>query len=101
MDALIRLVFKLLRALGVFPSVKRGDFDVVGIGSVSIPLGGYRHVQVIGFDDDDCYALPPCGGGLPDTLDWEVVKRGHKCYTLEVSWSVNRPRRFVWVVSWR
>ncbi len=98
MDWIIRFLISFLR---VFKRVKAGDFDVVGSGSVSIVLGDYRRVLDVHFVDDGSYPLPPCGGGVGDTLEWEVVKQGKRDYTLDVKWSVNRPRRFVWLVSWR
>lgn len=101
MDWIIRFLLLFLR---IIKGVKHGDFDVVGSGSVSICLGDYRRVVDVHFVEDGSYPLPPCGGGVGDTLKWEIVKHrkhGKPHYTLDVKWSVNRPRRFVWLVSWR
>lgn len=98
MGWLVRLLFWFFC---LFKRLKTGDFDVVGAGSVSIELGGYRNVVDVDFVEDDVYCLPPCGGGVGDKLEWELVRRGRRDYVLNVKWSVNRPRRFVWVVSWR
>ncbi len=98
MDWIIRLLLALVRA---FKRVKTGEFDVVGSGSVSIALADFRNVVDVYFVEDYVYTLPPCGGGVGDTLEWELVKRGKRDYTLDVTWSVNRPRRFVWIASWR
>ncbi len=98
MNSIVRL---LLTLISVFVPVKHGHVDVVGSGSVAIKLGGHRNVIRLHFVEDDCYTIPPCGGGVGDTLEWEVDETACGDYVLDVKWSVNRPRRFVWVVSWR
>jgi hypothetical protein len=38
---------------------------------------------------------------LPDVFEWEVRKKHGHHYQLDVAWSVQRPRRIVWIASWR
>lgn len=101
MDWLLQVLFRVLRYLKLYERVKFGHIDVVGSGGVTVELGGYRQVLDVRFDDEDCHILPPpCGGGLPDVFEWEVHKKHHHHYHLDIAWSVQRPRRIVWIASW-
>ncbi len=91
----------LLTVLNFFVPMKHGHVDVVGSGFISIKLGGYQNVRWIRFVDDGCYTIPPCGGGVGDTLEWELNETASGGHVLDVKWSVNRPRRFAWLASWR
>lgn len=102
MNWLISYLYKLLALLGMFRDVGLfGKLDVVGSGTVSIKIGNNRNVFGVVFEDDDCVVLPPCGGGLPDLLDWQLVRVSKHDYTLEISWDVQCPRRVLWGVSRR
>lgn len=102
MDWLLHVLLRVLRYLRLYERVKFGHIDIVGSGGVAVDLGDYRHVLEVRFDDAECHILPPpCGGGLPDVFEWEVRKKHHHDYQLDVAWSVQRPRRIVWIASWR
>lgn len=105
MSWLVRAVYSVLCYLGLCDEdVIEGQMDVIGAGSADIELGPYWHILSIGFIDDSTHVLPPCGGGLPDTLEWEVIKRNkskkHQRYVLRVKWDVQRPRKLAWAVTW-
>lgn len=106
MDALLHVLLRVLRFLGLYENSKTHYVDVVGSGNVEINLGDYRNVLSVEFDDDpECQIVPPpCGGGVSDTVEWKVhskIRCHKKQYHLSISWSVQCPRRIVWVVSWR
>jgi hypothetical protein len=103
MQWLLNILFRVLRYLKLYEKVKFGHIDVVGSGGLSVDLDDYRHVLEVKFDDVEHISPPHCGGGLPDVFEWQVHKKPgskHK-YELNVAWSVQRPRRIVWIVSWR
>lgn len=99
MNWLLKVFVRILQYFRLYQKVKFGHLDIVGSGNVSIDLDIYKNVLDVRFDDDneDCHIMPPpCGGGLPDMFEWEV-KKNH----LNISWSVQRPRRLMWVASTR
>lgn len=102
MSWLIRSIYSLLCYLGFCePDYLAGELDVVGVGTADIVLGDYRIVLGCNFVDDSTHVLPPCGGGLPDVLEWEVIKRGRKKgAVLRVKWDVQRARKIVWSATW-
>ena len=102
MKWLVSLVYKVLALLGTFKdSGLSGHLDVVGSSTVKIRIGNNRNVLSVLFDDNDDVVLPPCGGGLPDLLDWQLIRVSKHDYLLEITWSVQRPRHVRWSVSRR
>ena len=102
MNWLVSYLYKLLHFLGVFThSTLAGELDVIGAGGVTIDIGNSRRVISVTFEEDESIVLPPCGGGLPDELDWQLVKVSKHEYMLEITWNVQRPRRVLWIVSRR
>ena len=101
MDWLLQVLFRVLRYLKLYERVKFGHIDVVGSGGVTVELGDYCNVLDVRFDDEGCYILPPPCGGLPDVFEWEVYKKRPHHYHLDIAWSVQCPRRIVWIASWR
>lgn len=104
MSWLIRCVYNVLCYLGLCDhDFIVGEMDVVGVGTADVELGDYRVVLACNFVDDSTHVLPPCGGGMPDVLDWKVVKKGRgrkKGAVLRLTWDVQRARKIVWTATW-
>ncbi len=100
MNWFLQLVFNVLRFFNIYDKCKYGYVDVVGAGEISVHIGDYHKVLEVRFEDEDNIP-PPCGGGLKDTLIWNLRKHNIRHYHLDLVWSVQRPRRIYYVVAWR
>jgi len=102
MNWLVSCLYRILRFLGVLGhDMFFGELDVVGSGEVVIDIGRNRSVLSVTFEDDENCVLPPCGGGLPDELDWMIVRVTKHTYALKIVWDVQRPRKILWAVCRR
>lgn len=101
MSWLVGWLIRALRLLGLGSEPRVHELDVVGADCLTIELGDHTRVVEAYFVEDGCHALPPCGGGLPDQLSWEVIRGRHGHRRLKLCWDVNRPRQVVVVTVWR
>lgn len=101
MNWLYSVILRVLHALGLHEGVLFGEVDVVGCGSLTINTGRNRRLISIELDSNDCVVLPPCGGGVPDLVQGEMIRSRHGKNTLLVKWDVQRPRHIVWAVARR
>jgi len=50
----------------------------------------------VGFKEDE-HCAPPCAGGRPDELRWELIERRRQLF-LKIHWHVNSARTIIWKI---
>ena len=85
--------------------LQEGELLVTGDGEVTLDEALRRSRALLIHSEEAIFVAfkkdetpcPPCAGGQPDELEWEVFERRRQLF-LKIKWHVNSARTIVWCI---